>query len=145
MGELSMGWEGKCTDGDEYTKNQESFCIRVAETNDLALLRWVREAKSCAWDFWTSSQAAILGNLEMLKYCVENGCEVHEGTCATAAKHGNLECLKYLRSKNCRWDDRVCKHAHENDHIACLTYAVHQKCPGFEAYTKHVPAESQKK
>jgi hypothetical protein len=139
------GGKGKYTDGREYTKIQETFCRRVAETNDLALLRWIREERECAWDWRTSGKATKQGNLEMLKYCVENGCEVHDGTCAVAAKFGHLECLKYLRSKNCRWDKRVCKLAHKNDHIACLTYAVHQKCPGFEAYTQHVPAESQKK
>ena len=40
-------WGGtvKYTNGREYTKNQEQFCARVAQTNDLALLRWVREEK----------------------------------------------------------------------------------------------------
>jgi hypothetical protein len=152
ISQLELAWanyewgsKGKYTDGTEYTRNQEMFCARVAETNDLALLRWVREEKECDWDWNTSGMAAIEGNLEMLKYCVENGCEVGTGACADAAEYGNLECLKYLHQKNCRWDERVCKHAHENDHIACLTYAVHQKCPGFEGYTQHVPAESQKK
>ena len=153
ISQLELAWanyqwgaKGKyIDDGEEYTKNQEEFCAQVAYTNDLALLRWVREVRECAWDYGTSGTAAYLGNLDMLKYCVENGCEVHEGTCATAAKYGNLECLKYLRSKNCPWTERVCELAHENDHIACLTYAVHQKCPGFEDYTQHVPAESQKK
>jgi hypothetical protein len=82
---------------EEYTKNQESFCACVAHTNDLALLRWVREEKECDWNWMTSGTVAVLGNLEMLKYCVENGCEVHDGTCAAAAQYGNLECLKYLR------------------------------------------------
>jgi len=135
-------WGGtvKYSDVDEeYTKNQEEFCRRVAYTNDLALLRWVREEKSCAWDYLTSGTAAILDNLEMLKYCVENGCEVHEGTCAAAASEGHLECLQYLREKNCPWDERTVQIAHKNNHVDILTYAVKNKAPGFERYERYIP------
>jgi hypothetical protein len=143
---MEMAWEGypwgttgRFSEGKVFTMNQEFFCASVALTNDLKLLRWVREEKECDWDYLTSGEAAGKGNLEMLKYCCENGCEVHEGTCATAAKYGHLACLEYLRSKNCPWDEQVCQEAHENDHIDVLTYAVRNKCPGFEAYEQFVP------
>ena len=125
-------WGGKVKYSDvdeEYTKNQEEFCARVAQTNDLALLRWVREEKECAWNWRTGGTAAYLGNLEMLKYCVENGCKVHKGTCSTAAKSGNLECLKYLREKNVEWDERTVQFARENNHVECLNYALANNCP----------------
>jgi len=115
--------------GREYTKTQEMFCARVAHTNDLALLRWVREVKECTWDYRTSAKAAKQGNLEMLKYCVENGCEVHAGTCADAAKYGNLECLKYLHEKNVKWNHRTVQRARENNQIECLNYALANNCP----------------
>jgi hypothetical protein len=141
ISQLELAWanyrwgaKGKYINGSEYTKNQEEFCARVAYTNDLALLRWVREAKECAWDWITSDIAAILGNLEMLKYCVENGCEVDDSTCATAAEYGHLDCLKYLREKNVDWGERVCEFAHEKNHIDCLAYAIKNKAPGFEHY-----------
>jgi hypothetical protein len=143
---LEMAWEGYpwgrrvySPVGKEFTMNQEVFCRRVAATNDLKLLRWVREEKECDWDYTTSYSAAYQGNLDMLKYCVENGCEVHEGTCVLAAENGHLACLEYLRSKNCPWNERVCELAHENNHIDVLTYAVKNKCPGFEAYEQFVP------
>jgi hypothetical protein len=142
---LKLAWEGypwgegmRYPNGQVFTMNQEYFCSGVAQTNDLKLLRWVREAKECAWDYHTSNMAAYNGNLDMLKYCYENGCEVEEGTCATAAKFGHLACLEYLRSKNCPWDVLVCEVAHENNHIDVLTYAVKNKCPGFEAYEQFV-------
>jgi len=121
--------------------HQEYFCSGVAYTNDLKLLRWVREEKECAWDYKTSGEAAINGNLDMLKYCVENGCKVHNGTCAEAAKYGNLDCLEYLRSKNCPWDKRTCEQAHEKNHIDVLTYVVKNKCPGFEAFEHFIPKQ----
>jgi len=143
---LEMAWEGyrwgerrRFPEGKVVTMNQEYFSNRVAATNDLKLLRWVREEKQCAWDWQTSGEAACRGNLEMLKYCVENGCEVNEDTCAEAAKYGNLACLEYLRSKNCPWNSWVCEVAHENNHTDVLTYAVRNKCPGYEAYEQFVP------
>jgi len=145
---LELAWEGyrwgatgRLPDGEVFTVNQEYFCAEVAVRNDLKLLRWVREEKECAWDYRTSGAAAINGNLDILKYCVENGCEVHEGTCAGAAKNGHLDCLEYLRSKNCPMDERTCKRAHENNHIDVLTYAVRNKCPAFEAYEHFIPKQ----
>ena len=123
------GGKGKYDDGEEYTKNQEDFCWSVAETNDLALLRWVREEKECAWHCRTSGMAARLGNLEMLKYCVENGCKVGPGTCADAAKFGHLECLKYLHEKNVKWDHRTVQDARESNPVECLNYALANNCP----------------
>ena len=73
--------------------------------------------------------AAILGNLEMLKYCVENGCEVGPGTCADAAENGHLECLKYLHEKNVKWSHRTVQLARENNHVDCLNYALANNCP----------------
>jgi hypothetical protein len=144
---LEMAWEGypwgqrrRLPGGEEeFTMmNQEWFCSRVAATNDLKLLRWVREEKECAWDWKTSGNAAWNCNLDMLKYCCENGCEVDERHCAYAARNGHLACLEYLRSKNCPWDERVCKLAREENHIDVLAYAVRNKCPGFEAYERRV-------
>jgi hypothetical protein len=149
---MELAWEGypfgarrRFPDGEEVPMNQEYFCYRVSATNDLKLLRWVREAKECDWDYETSHAAAFKGNLDMLKYCVDNGCDVHEGTCATAAKNGHLACLEYLRSKNIPWDERVCKDAHENNHMDILTYAVKNKCPGFEAFEQFVPRKKKSK
>ena len=119
--------------------NQEFFCSQVAQTNDLKFLRWVREEKECDWDHMTSGTAGMQGNLDMLKYCCENGCEVDACHCAAAAKFGHLACLEYLRSKNYPWTKEVCKRAHDKNHIDVLTYAVKNKCPGFEAYEQFVP------
>jgi hypothetical protein len=142
---MELAWEGfpwgetaRLPSGQVITVNQEFFCSRVAYTNDLKLLRWVREEKECAWGWKTSGNAAIQGNLDMMKYCVENGCEVEEGTSATAAKYGHLACLKYLRSKNIPWDERVCEQAREKNYIDVLTYAFRKKCPGYERYEQYI-------
>ena len=80
--------------------DQAWFCKQVAQTNKLELLKWAREVKQCEWDEKTITVAAIMGNLEMLKYCFSNGCPCdEEESCKQAAYGGHLDCLRFLVDK----------------------------------------------
>jgi len=102
--------------------------------NKLEYLVWAREVKNCDWDSRTIDRAARQGNLEMVKYCVENGCPMYEDACYCAASEGHLDVLKYLHENDCPWDSGACLYAHYRNHIDCLNYLIEQKCPGFEDY-----------
>ena len=85
--------------------DERSFCLQVAQTNKLELLKWAREEKKCDWDYRTIRTAAEQGNLEMVKYCVANECPIDAEACADAAGNGDLEMLKYLREEaKAPWD-----------------------------------------
>jgi len=100
---LEFAWEKLSLWRKEWAERH--FCVQVAKTNKLELLKWAREEKKCEWDEWTIKAAAIQGNLEMVKYCVANECPVDEWACAGAAGNGHLEVLKYLREEaNAPWD-----------------------------------------
>jgi len=142
MQELALAWEyyrfgERGSDGCEMT--QENFCSRVAETNNLDFLKWARVVKRCAWDEDTIGWAVFHGNLEMVKYCVENDCPMNASTCWTTAGKGHLDVLKYLRERDCPWDSWTCRCAHNQNHIDCLNYAIEQKCPGWERYDPEHP------
>jgi hypothetical protein len=93
-----MDWGEKDRDGTVI--DQASFCSGVAETNKLELLKWAREVKQCEWDEKTITVAALIGNLEILKYCFSNGCPCdEEESCARAAAGGHLDCLRFLFDK----------------------------------------------
>ena len=93
-----MAWGKKDTKGDVV--DQAWFCKEVAATNKLEFLKWAREVKHCEWDEWTINQAAIKGNLEMLKYCFSNNCPCDkEESCKLAAKGGHLDCVRFLFDK----------------------------------------------
>ena len=74
---LEFAWENKSL-WPSWWKYESSFCSRVARTNKLELLKWVREEKKCRWDAGTIEAAAKKGNLEMVKYCVANECPINE-------------------------------------------------------------------
>jgi hypothetical protein len=107
---------------------EADFCWRVAQTNKLELLKWIREVKKCKWDRWTNTAAAEQGNLEMIKYCVANECYVSVFACVCAARSGHLECLKYLHEEvKAPWDSGTAKWAAENGHLHILEYLVERK------------------
>ena len=66
-------------------EDETYFCLQVAYTNKLELLKWAREEKKCEWDEYTINRAARQGNLEMVKYCVANECPIDNDACAFAA------------------------------------------------------------
>ena len=87
-------------DGDGEVLDQAWFCSQVAATNKLEFLKWAREVKHCEWDEKTITVAALIGNLEMLKYCFSNECPCdEEKSCTLAAKGGHLDCLRLLFDK----------------------------------------------
>ena len=80
--------------------DQTLFCVQVAATNKLELLKWAREEKQCEWDKQTIKVAAVIDNLEMLKYCFSNNCPYdEEESCIHAAADGKLDCLRLLFDK----------------------------------------------
>jgi len=93
-----MAWGEKDDEGNVI--DQAWFCMGVAATIKLELLKWAREVKQCEWDEWTIREAAAKGNLEMLKYCFSNGCPYdEEKACKQAAAKGHLDCLRFLFDK----------------------------------------------
>ena len=46
---LEVAWENKPL-WSGYLWNETLFCVRVACTNKLELLKWAREEKKCEWD-----------------------------------------------------------------------------------------------
>jgi len=129
---LEVAWEhypwGTYDHEMEEDMGEEYFCIRVAETNKLELLKWAREEKKCEWDKRTIQVAALQGNLEMVKYCVAIECPIDEWACACAASGGHLEVLKYLREEvKAPWDSGTAPLAARNGHLHILEYLVERK------------------
>jgi hypothetical protein len=139
---LEVAWENKSL-WSGYLKNEIDFCVRVASTNKLELLKWAREEKMCKWDEWTINMAAGQGNLEMVKYCVVNECPINEKACARAAENGHLEVLKYLHEEvKAPWDSWTAAWAAGNGHLHILEYLVERKYDQYDEIAYFWAAES---
>jgi len=119
------------------------FCDKVAKTNKLELLKWIREEKECEWSDLTIDMAARQGNLEMVKYCVANECPIDTIACENAASGGHLEMLKYLHEEvKAPWDEKTASRAAFNGHLHILEYLVERKYDQFDEYACGLAAEN---
>jgi len=124
---LEVAWENKSL-WSGYLEDEIDFCMEVAKTNKLELLKWAREEKECEWDRHAINAAAKQGNLEMVKYCVANKCPINWSACGCAASGGHLEVLKYLREEaKAPWDSATASWAAENGHLHILEYLVERE------------------
>jgi hypothetical protein len=123
---LEFAWEHKSLWPSWW--DETDFCMKVAATNKLELLKWARDEKECKWDYRTIDAAAFQDNLEMVKYCEANECPIDEFACANAALEGHLECLKYLHEEaEAPWDSGTASWAASNGHLHILEYLVERK------------------
>ena len=123
---LEVAWENRWLWPSYW--NERIFCRKVAETNKLELLKWIREEKQCEWDYVPINVAAQKGNLEMVKYCVANECHINELACVCAASEGHLECLKYLHEEaKAPWGSGTAALAAQNGHLHIPEYLVERE------------------
>jgi len=121
---LELAWENRSL----WPFSKRHFCWQVAQTNKLELLKWVREVKNCDWNEMTINTVAYKGNLDMIKYCVANGCPFFSDVYAGAALKGRLECLKYLHEEaKAPWDSSAAVNAAARGHLHILEYLVERK------------------
>ena len=131
---LEWAWN-KFSWGEEFDdgtmKDETWFCSEVTGTDELKLLKWVREVKKCEWDEMTINVAALHGNLEILKYCFANGCPYDEtAACDIAVKKGDLDCLRFLFDKmkpSRETEQEVAETASQLGHVDILKYMVEER------------------
>ena len=133
---LEFAWEhfpwGKEVRYGRGYMEEQYFCMKVARTNKLELLKWAREEKKCEWEQDTIYTAAYQGNLEIVKYCVANECPINESACNGAAQNGHLEVLKYLReTAQAPWNSSTAALTAGNGHLHILEYLVERKFDEF--------------
>jgi len=130
---LELAWNvidwGKDKDCEGNVVDQAWFCWQVAKTNKLELLKWTREEKKCEWDDRTIGVAACYGNIEMLKYCVDNGCHVREDLFEFVVRDGQLDALKFLiDEKKLAYDEKqVMGNAGYGGNLDMLKYLIEDK------------------
>jgi hypothetical protein len=136
ISQMEYAWDNYRWNKNEYgwDGTQKYFCYAVASMNKLEYLVWAREVKNCDWNSRTIDSAARLGNLAMVKYCVDNGCPMYAYACMAAAMEGHLDVLKYLHENDCPRDWNACRVAHKYNHVDCLNYLIEQKCPKWEKF-----------
>jgi len=74
-----------------------------------------------------------IGDLDLLKMVVVEGCEVNAVSCAFAAKRGHLKILKWLKEDAaCDWDSRTFESAVRSGQGHIIDYLLETRCPHYK-------------
>lgn len=90
-------------------KFNKKVCSNAAKNNHIELLRYARK-NECEWDIMTSYYLTVNGDLDNLKWAIEEGCKYNGkwgnifSVCRAAAEHGHLDILKWLKENDPLWD-----------------------------------------
>jgi len=74
------------------------------------------------------SDAAVAGNLDLLKQLREDGCPWDEDTCSSAAEYGHLDVLQWARKNGCPWNGDTCAYTAQYGHLEILQWAIANGC-----------------
>ncbi|GFH47599.1 hypothetical protein CTEN210_04074 [Chaetoceros tenuissimus] len=115
----------------EYPWN-EKVCELAAKTDNLRTLKFAR-SKGCPWNAKeTVKFAAMSGNIDILEYCLQNGCELSADLCAYSVLKKNnpkaLDTLQWLRQRSCPWDDKTCQYAVTYKNYDAFVWARNNGC-----------------
>ena len=107
------------------------YCKKAAESGSFESLKYIHtyyslNISSCEY---IMDDAVDGGNLNLIKYLHDNGCDWDEKTCTYAAFNNNLDILKYLHENECPWNEKACLAACHNDHVDILKYLHENGCP----------------
>ena len=72
-----------------------SSCEAAAKAGSLECLEYLRSV-GCAWDPFVTFEASRRGHLRVLRWAIENGCEIDDDCVVSAFEHGERETFEYL-------------------------------------------------
>lgn len=115
-----------------YAFNNVAACVNMAvRGGNLDLVKWFRE-KNTPWNDETYLFAVQSGNVELLHYLLENGCDLHPLSYNEAVQRDDkgkaLEIFEWLHQNNVAWDEETCKFAARKGNLDALIYARTNGC-----------------
>ncbi len=102
-------------------------CYKASLENNSDFLKFC--LRLCTKTSDMTKQSVEDGNVEFLKFMVENGCPFDKESCISASYNNNIDCLKYLHQNGCPWDKELCQYAASNNSFDCLKYLHQNGCP----------------
>lgn len=95
----------------------------------------------CVWNYSHVFTAVNSGQLECLKFLIENGCPWCYDSCLNSAYRGDLEMLKFCHENGCPWHDYLIEDASDNEHWDCVQYAIMNGCTYIPEYYGNIQGE----
>jgi hypothetical protein len=126
----------------EQCPSDARACEYAAAAGHLETVCVLHES-DCPWKPETMcASAAESGNLELLQYVREQGCDLSQGVMEIAAERGDLPMCQYLRAQQCPWNRSACDNAAAAGHVDTLRWLHEQGCPCDVEYVRMRAAQS---
>ncbi len=110
-----------------FNKNYNQLMILLVKYGQLDLLKFAID-NGCELNFNTCQIAAYHGHLNILIWAKEHGYELNRNTCTFAAGNGHLDIIKWAKANGCKWDATTCEMAATNGHLKCLKWIKKNGC-----------------
>jgi hypothetical protein len=101
----------------------------AAESGSLRKVQWLHAVRQEPLPVYIGQWAARSGNLELLAWLTEQGCEFSLFACAEAAEAGHKHVLCYQRERECEWDEHTTAAAATHGHLSLLQWLLSSGCP----------------
>lgn len=100
------------------------YCAIAAKCNNIKILKLLRQY-NFQWTAETTTNAASRGYLEILEWCINNGCPFNDKILETAAKRGHLNIVKWI-IKEMKLEPTVitCNNASRKGHVILLEWLL---------------------
>jgi hypothetical protein len=118
----------KCIDirGHDWTREEGAY-EAAAWGDHMNVLLWLRGRGAPLSGDGVPYAATRTGNMDMLRWAVDNGCALTSALCSSAAAEGHLTMLMWLRGRGCPWGPDTCSMGVQ--HLGVLCWARAQGCP----------------
>jgi len=108
----------------------------AAENGNLENMKWLLENKF-PYNIWTFAYAAKNGNIENIKWLLENEFPYNELTFAFAAEGGKLETMKWLLENKFPYDEKTFECAASNGNLENMNWLLENGFPYDENTLRH--------
>jgi hypothetical protein len=103
--------------GLRYASQEAYICAAAAEGNHFSLLQWLRLEKHYHWDEETTGTAALMGNMDMLKWACDMGCPMDSYVLEGAASSGRLDMIEWAMGRGISLSPIVMLEAAQQGHL----------------------------
>jgi hypothetical protein len=107
-----------------------SASTAAAKRGDLEMLRWIRE-HGCNWNEHSIlSEAASSGDVELAAWVKQQpGVVCNESAMVAAAAKGHTAMCEYLHAEQCPWNESACEGAAASGYVDTLRWLHEHGCP----------------
>ena len=96
----------------------------ITKSHDVVKYLYKKEYPNVSWDFNAINGAVYADDFEMVRWLHERGCDWNQSSCAYACTYGCSDILKYMVDNGCELDIESVKPAIYKGHLECLKFCI---------------------